>query len=80
MIDFSIFLSLSVLAVIGGGLIQRIITKKGIGWQFIRYTVIGVGLPICAILALNNSLSEGAVAIISGAMGFAFGKKSEKED
>ncbi|MBY0408501.1 MAG: hypothetical protein K2Q01_12485 [Rickettsiales bacterium] len=67
-------LSLSVLAVIVGGLIQRCICKKGIGWQFIRYTVIGVSLPMCCLLALNGSLTEGAVAIISGAMGFAFGK------
>jgi len=67
-------ISLSVLAVIVGGLANRCIIKKGIGWQFIRFTVVGMGLPICCLLALNNALTEGAVAIISGAMGFAFGK------
>lgn len=73
----SIFLSLSILAVVAGGLWHRTQVDKGIGWQFIRYTVIGVGLPLCGLLALNNALSEGAVAIISGAMGFAFGKKED---
>jgi hypothetical protein len=54
----SLALALSVLAVIVGGLVQRCITRKGIGWQFIRYTVIGMGLPICGLLALNNALTE----------------------
>ncbi|MBT4890577.1 MAG: hypothetical protein HON65_13600 [Rhodospirillales bacterium] len=47
---------------------------KGIGWQFIRYTVLGISIPIAGILALNNSLTGEAATIIAGAMGYAFGK------
>ena len=47
---------------------------KGIGWQFIRYTVISIAIPVAALLALNDALSGEAVAIIAGAMGYAFGK------
>jgi hypothetical protein len=51
--------------------------SKGIGWQFIRYTVLGIALPITGMLALNNALSGEATAIIAGAMGYAFGKAGE---
>ena len=47
---------------------------KGIGWQFIRYSVISIAIPVAALLALNDALSGEAVAIIAGAMGYAFGK------
>src|SRR5271156_2783722 len=47
---------------------------RGIGWQFIRYTVLTIALPIIGILALNNSLNGEAATLIAGAMGFAFGK------
>ncbi len=50
---------------------------KGIGWQFIRYTVLSISLPIVAILALNQSLTGEAATLIAGAMGYAFGKVSE---
>jgi hypothetical protein len=51
---------------------------KGIGWQFIRYTVLAISIPITAILALNNSLTGEAATIIAGAIGYAFGK-AEKD-
>ena len=70
----NILLAGSVLAVIFGGLWNRHSRKKGIGWQFIRYTVIGISLPIAALLALNDALSGEAAAIIAGAMGYAFGR------
>ena len=47
---------------------------KGIGWQFIRYSVLAIAIPIAAILALNDALTGEAAAIIAGAMGYAFGK------
>jgi hypothetical protein len=50
---------------------------KGIGWQFIRYTVLAISIPITAILALNNALSGEAATLIAGAMGYAFGKTSD---
>jgi hypothetical protein len=45
---------------------------KGIGGQFIRYTVLAIAIPVAALLALNDALTEGATAIVAGAMGYAF--------
>ncbi|WP_085899575.1 hypothetical protein [Kiloniella majae] len=50
---------------------------RGIGWQFIRYTVLSIALPIVAILALNGALEGEAATIIAGALGYAFGKKDD---
>lgn len=47
---------------------------KGIGWQFIRYTVLSIAIPIVGILALNDALTGEAATLIAGAMGYAFGK------
>ncbi len=76
----SILLALAILAVILGGLYNRNKPDskgeiRGIGWQFIRYTVIGVGLPLTGILALNGMLSSEAATIIAGALGYAFGNQ-----
>lgn len=74
----SIILALAVPAVIAAGYFNRRgkpdDDTKGIGWQFIRYTVLGIGIPIVAILALNNALTGEASTLIAGAMGYAFGK------
>ncbi len=52
---------------------------KGIGWQFIRFIVIGIALPITGILALKGVLnSEAAAAIIAGALGYTFGNYGMK--
>jgi len=77
MIWISGVLSLAVLVVIAGGLYTRYRAKKGIGWQFIRFTVIAISLPICALLALNDALTGEAATIIAGAMGYAFGKAGD---
>jgi hypothetical protein len=50
---------------------------KGIGWQFIRFTVIAIAVPVAGLLALNKALSPEAATIIAGALGYAFGQ-SEK--
>lgn len=47
---------------------------KGIGWQFIRYTILSISIPVTAILALNGALSGEAATLIAGAMGYAYGK------
>ncbi len=60
-------------------LVQRIRANKGIGWQFIRFTVIVVALPLAAILALNNALSGEAGTIIGTAVGYAFGHSSDRQ-
>ncbi|MBO6758071.1 MAG: hypothetical protein JJ902_17175 [Roseibium sp.] len=51
---------------------------KGVGWQFIRYTVLSIALPIVGVLALNNVLTGEAATLIAGAMGYAFAKSDEK--
>lgn len=75
----SALLALSVPIVLIGGLWNRRAGEKpkGIGWQFIRYTVLAISIPIVALLALNNVLSGEAATLIGTAMGFAFGKKDE---
>ena len=52
---------------------------KGIGWQFIRYTVLTIAVPIIGILALNDALTGEAATLIAGAMGYAFGKTPNDE-
>lgn len=52
---------------------------KGIGWQFIRYTVLSIALPVVAILALNHALTEAAAAIIASAIGYAFGRPGKDD-
>lgn len=47
---------------------------KGIGWSFIRYTVIACSLPIVGILGLNGQLEGAPATLIAGALGYAFGK------
>ncbi len=77
----SIILALAVPGVILAGHLNRrgnpSDKMKGIGWQFIRFTVIGIGLPIAGVLALNNALTGEAATIIAGAMGYAFGQSAK---
>lgn len=49
-------------------------TSKGIGWQFIRFAVLTIAIPVVGILALNDSLTGEAATLIAGAIGYAFGK------
>lgn len=74
---FSFALASSVPIVIVGGLLNRYQKKVGIGWQFIRYTVLAISIPAVALLALNGSLTGEAATVIGGAMGYAFGKDGE---
>jgi len=82
MVWVSIILASSVPGVLLAGYLNRrgnpTDTAKGIGWQFIRYTVIGIGLPIVGILALNHVLTGEAATIIAGAMGYAFGQSAKE--
>ena len=49
--------------------------ERGIGSQFIRWTVLTTSLPITGVLALNGLLSgEVAAGLIGAAVGYAFGK------
>lgn len=75
----SIALALSVLVVLIGGFHNRLAGRepKGIGWQFIRFIVLSISLPIIGLLALNDALSGEVATLIAGAMGYAFGKKDD---
>ena len=54
--------------------------SRGIGWQFIRFTVLSIALPVVAILALNGALTGEASTLIAGVMGYAFGKSVADDD
>ena len=74
----SVILAFSVPLALVVGYLNRRERKRSIGWQFIRYTVLAISLPIVGILALNGSLSGEAAALIGGAMGYAFGKDDRR--
>ncbi len=50
---------------------------KGIGWQFIRYNVLCISLPLVGLLAINGVLTGEVATVIAGIVGFAFGKTSD---
>jgi hypothetical protein len=75
----SILMALAVLIALIGSLWGRIQQQKGIGWQFIRFNTIAIALPITAILILNDLFTEGAAAILAGALGYAFGRNGGDE-
>lgn len=83
MVWVSVVLALSVPGVLLVGYLNRTGgaqgSMKGIGWQFIRYTVLAISLPIVGILALNGALTGEAATLIAGAMGYAFGKTPSKD-
>ena len=53
-------------------------SKGGVGWQFIRYTVLTITVPIIGLRAMNNVLTSEAATLIGTAMGFAFGRRDER--
>ena len=73
----SLILAIGVVVVFAGSLWNRIAIKKGIGWQFIRYTVISISIPLACVLALNNVLTGEAATLIGLALGYCFGKKGK---
>jgi hypothetical protein len=78
MIWISLVVATAIPIVVIGGFFNRATTGKGIGWQYIRFTVIAIALPTIALLGLNNLLTGEAAALIGTAMGYAFGKADEK--
>ncbi len=78
----NVILASAVPIVLIGGLLNRYRLSKsggkgGLGWQFIRYTVLALSLPIIGLLALNDALTSEAATVIAASAGFAFGKKDE---
>jgi hypothetical protein len=77
MLWISAILAASIPIIVVGGLWSR--GDKGIGWQFIRFTVLAVSIPTIGLLALNSVLTGEAATLIGVAMAYAFGKTAEKE-
>jgi hypothetical protein len=65
------FVLISLVGLIGG-FANRIALKKGIGTQFVRFIAIVVALPIAAALALQGMLTEAAVSVVLGILGYIF--------
>ncbi|WBQ09034.1 hypothetical protein L2D01_09020 [Hyphomonadaceae bacterium ML37] len=70
----SVALAVSLVVIPVAGIVQRICLKKGIGWQFIRFNVIAMALPLAGLLALNGALTGEASTLIAAAMAYSFGK------
>ena len=66
-----LFGSTALIGVIGGA-VNRFQLKKSIGTQFIRYNAIVVALPAAVSLALLGMLTEAAVTVLTGGLGYAF--------
>lgn len=76
--SISVILTLGAVVIPVLALWQRIKANKGIGWSFIRFTVIASTIPIAAVLALNGVLGGEAGALLGTAIGYAFGHSSDK--
>ena len=61
-------------------LIHRLWIAKGIGWQFIRYSVVVSSIPLIGVLALQKSLTIEVATIIATALGYAFGQTQGSDD
>ena len=77
-----VLLAAAVPIVLVGGLATRIFNKKktsqgdvtfgkGIGWQFIRFTVLGTGVPIIGLLALNGTIGGDVASGTAQSLGMA---------
>lgn len=62
-----------------GGILNRVLMRKSIGSQFIRYNVVAVALPLAGSLAFLGRLTEAAVTILMGALGYAFAGSKKDE-
>ncbi len=74
-----IFGFVALVGVISGG-VNRFQLRKGIGAQFIRYTTIVVALPAATSLAFQGMLTEAAVSVLAGALGYAFAGFAKDEN
>jgi hypothetical protein len=71
--DFLAFgcLIVSMIGLTLGG-INRIVLRRGIGAQFIRYNTVVVGLPIVGALAFQQLATAAVVGLVADALAFAF--------
>lgn len=76
----SILLAACLPLVLIGGLWSRIAAGKGIGWQFIRFNVIAMSLPLIGLLAHKGLLTSEVSTLLAAIVGYAFGKSGEDGD
>lgn len=76
----AILFGLTALISVIGGAVNRFQLKKGIGAQFIRYNTIVVVLPAAVSLALLGMLTEAAVTVLTGGLGYAFAGAAKDEN
>ena len=81
-----ILLAACVPIVLIGGLLNRIfithesksgkpLRGRGLGWQFVRFSVLATGMPLVGLLTIKGIVTgEAAIAFFAAAAGYAFGK------
>ncbi len=63
-----------------GGIVHRIVTKKGIGLRFCQFLAISMGIPAIIMLAFADKLEKQAIASLIGAViGFFISKTGKDE-
>jgi hypothetical protein len=69
-----ISLMLVAMALIGviGGVANRLLLRKGIGSQFIRFMAIVIAFPLTVALILQGLLTEAAATALLGILGYVF--------
>jgi len=67
------------IAVIGvlGGITERIVSRRGIGSQFIRFMALVVTLPLAATFVLQGMLTEAVASLILGILGYIFASSAK---
>ncbi len=64
-----------------GGVLHRLILRKGIGIRFCQFLAIGMGIPAIIMLAFSDRLEKSAVAsLIGGIVGFFVSKAGKDEN
>ena len=88
----SVLLASAVPIVLAGALVNRcvvthtdekgnVVRGRGIGWQFIRFSVLATAIPVIGILTMQGMMDKNAAyVLLAAAIGYAFGKASEKKE
>lgn len=71
------FAAVSLIGIIGG-IANRLVTKKGIGSQFIRLMALVLALPLAAALVFQGMLTEAAISLLLGILGYVFPGSSKE--
>lgn len=71
---------IAIFLAIAGGIIHRIITKKGIGIKFCQYLAISTGVPALVALGLVGKIGAGSIGAAIGVLvGFAIARPGKDE-